>query len=164
MKAETQIEIYRSGIYINRVENNREVVRKWIIDNCPYSKGENVGIPPTASYRECMRIAKNKDFAFRMVVVEDKIPLARLEKILSSVKIEDVAAGMTELTKRGRNYILNCPFCGAGKVMYISPKYQIYKCFACGKTGNVINFVMETKGKSYEQALRYIEENFLIEK
>lgn len=167
MKAETQIEIYRFGRYVNRVEDKREVVRKWIIANCPYYEGGDVSIPPTTSYEECMRIAEDKDFAFRRVGVEDKKPahvtMARLDKILSSVKIQDVAARMVEVTKRGNNYILNCPFCGAEKVMYISPKHQIYKCFGCGKTGNVINFVMEITGKSYEQALKYIETNFVIE-
>lgn len=90
--------------------------------------------------------------------------LVRLERILSSVKIEDVAAKMVKLTKRGSNYFLNCPFCGAKVAMYISPKHQIYKCFVCGKTGGVINFVMEIKGMSYEQALKYLEDNFIIEK
>ncbi|MBU3926724.1 MAG: DNA primase, partial [Bacteroidetes bacterium] len=43
-----------------------------------------------------------------------------------------------------------------------SPTRGIYKCFGCGKAGNVVNFVMEHEHYSYPEALKYLAKRYSI--
>ncbi len=44
----------------------------------------------------------------------------------------------------------------------MSPTKQIFKCFASGKGGDVIRFVMEMEGLSYGEALRKLAQKYGI--
>lgn len=140
---------------MNAVESKDEL-RQWILDNVPYDKSEGF-IPPTTPLAECMKMAALKKYTFNVDNGTD-----RIDKILEKVKLEEVAKSFVELKKKGENYIFDCPFCEGKKSGYISPKYQIYKCFVCGRTGNVVNFVMEVKNLTYEEALKYLEKTYNI--
>ncbi|UZQ30519.1 MAG: DNA primase [Spiroplasma phoeniceum] len=57
------------------------------------------------------------------------------------------------LTKRGRNYIGICPFHSDSRPsLTVSPVKMIFKCFVCGKGGNVPKFISEFKEISYQEA------------
>jgi DNA primase len=63
------------------------------------------------------------------------------------------------LRRRGMGFVGTCPHCHE-KAMYIDPKHQIYKCFGCGKTGNVINYVMAERKLEDADALNYLESKY----
>lgn len=150
-----KIEIYRYGNYINSVDS-KEALRTWLMDNVHYEGGEGV-IPPTTTLERCIKIASLKNYSFKNDESND-----RIDKILDKVKIEEVAARFVELKRRGNNYVFDCPFCEGHQSGYISPKHQIYKCFVCGKTGNVVNFVMDIKKITFTDAETYLEKLYNI--
>ncbi|MBQ9178901.1 MAG: DNA primase, partial [Prevotella sp.] len=45
----------------------------------------------------------------------------------------------------------------------VSPAKGVYKCFACGKAGNVVNFIMEHEQLTYPDALRWLAKKYHIE-
>ena len=54
-------------------------------------------------------------------------------------------------------YAFECTFCNDGKKkMAVNPHYENVKCFKCGYSDNVTNYVMGDQGLSYGQAKRYV--------
>ena len=46
---------------------------------------------------------------------------------------------------------------------YVSPAKGLCKCFACGKGGNAVHFIMEHEQMSYPEALKYLAKKYNIE-
>ena len=68
--------------------------------------------------------------------------------------IVDVISSYVSLTKRGKNYFGVCPFHDdTNPSMSVSSEKQIYKCFACGTSGNVFTFVMDYENVDFKEAL-----------
>ena len=66
------------------------------------------------------------------------------EDILSAVDIVDIIGKYVPLKRAGANFTGNCPFHNEKTPSFmVSPSKQIFKCFGCGKGGNVITFVQE---------------------
>jgi len=78
-----------------------------------------------------------------------------VEKVRASIDIVSVVSGYVSLKKRGRTYVGLCPF-HAEKTpsFHVDSGRQTYKCFGCGKGGDVFNFVMEMKGLSFPETLK----------
>ena len=80
----------------------------------------------------------------------DKMTVNDINNIRSSVDIVDVIP----LVNKGRNYFGVCPFHDDNHPsMSVSKEKQIYKCFSCGATGNVFNFIMDYENISFREAL-----------
>jgi DNA primase len=63
------------------------------------------------------------------------------------------------LKKKGANYQAPCPFHAEKTASFVvSDAKGIYKCFGCGASGGVINFVMEHEKLTYFEALTTIAE------
>jgi DNA primase len=61
------------------------------------------------------------------------------DDILSSVDIVDVISRHVSLKRAGSNYSGCCPFHNEKTASFmVSPQKQIFKCFGCGKGGNVL--------------------------
>ena len=59
------------------------------------------------------------------------------------------------LKKRGVNLSGLCPFHNEKTPSFtVSPSKGIFKCFGCGKGGNVVNFLMEHEHYTYPEALK----------
>ena len=87
-----------------------------------------------------------------------------IEHILDSANIVDVIEEFVSLKKRGVNHIGLCPFHDEKTPSFtVSPSKNIYKCFGCGKAGNVVNFLMEHETLSYPDALRFLAKKYNIE-
>lgn len=68
-----------------------------------------------------------------------------------------------KVQKNGRNFVGICPFHGENTPsFFISQEKQIYKCFGCGKGGDVIALVCEMKDLSYRESMNYLRENYVI--
>jgi len=92
------------------------------------------------------------------------IDRATVEKILDAVRIEEVIGDFVTLRKRGANYLGLCPFHqDKNPSMSVSATKGIFKCFACGKAGNAVTFLMEHEHLSYWEALRYLAKKYHIE-
>ncbi len=86
-----------------------------------------------------------------------------IDKIFSTVRIEEVVSDFVKLKKRGVNYLGNCPFHNEKTPSFtVSPTKEIFKCFGCGKAGNAVNFIMEHEHIGYPEALRYLAEKYHI--
>jgi DNA primase len=66
------------------------------------------------------------------------------DDILTNVDIIDVINRYVPLKRAGANFTACCPFHNEKTPSFmVSPSKQIFKCFGCGKGGNVITFVQE---------------------
>ena len=81
----------------------------------------------------------------------------QINDIRSSVNIVDIVSSYIPLTKRGKNYFGVCPFHPDGDPSFcVSEQKQIYTCFSCKSTGNVIHFVMNYENISFLEAIKVI--------
>ena len=68
------------------------------------------------------------------------------------------------LRRRGVNMLGLCPFHNEKTPSFtVSPAKGIFKCFGCGKGGNVVNFIMEHESLSYPEALKWLARKYNIE-
>ena len=87
-----------------------------------------------------------------------------IHSIFETARVEEVIGDFVTLKKRGANYLGLCPFHNEKTPSFsVSPTKGIYKCFGCGKAGNVVGFVMEHEQYSYPEALRYLAKRYGIE-
>lgn len=78
-----------------------------------------------------------------------------IEAVIENNNIVDVIGSYFPLKKTGSNYKARCPFHDEKTASFIvSEKKQIFKCFGCGKGGNVIHFVQEYEKLSFWEALQ----------
>jgi DNA primase len=78
----------------------------------------------------------------------------QVEEIKKKLDIVEVINRLLPLKKRGRHYVANCPFHQEKTPSFIvSPELQIYKCFGCGKAGDVFSFVQEFNRIDFREAL-----------
>ena len=99
-----------------------------------------------------------------MVSLQIMIERETVDKILETLRIEDVIGDFVALKRRGANYTACCPFHNEKTPSFaVSPAKGIYKCFGCGKAGNAVSFVMEHEQISYVEALKYLGKKYGIE-
>ena len=78
----------------------------------------------------------------------------QVNEIRKANDIVDVISSYLPLTKKGKNYFGVCPFHDdTNPSMSVSQDKQIYKCFSCGASGNVITFVMDYEHVDFKEAL-----------
>lgn len=83
---------------------------------------------------------------------------------MNRADVIDVLGQFIRLKKRGANYIANCPFHNEKTPsFYVSPAKGIYKCFGCGKGGNVVTFIQEHEKLTYPEAIRWLADYYKIE-
>lgn len=86
-----------------------------------------------------------------------------IESIISTANIVDVIGEYVTLRRSGVNYKSVCPFHGDKDAsMVVSPAKNRWKCFGCGKGGNVIGFVMEHEAISFYEAAKQIAGKYNI--
>ena len=80
--------------------------------------------------------------------------------VKSSVDIVGVVGESVRLRKQGPNRFVGlCPFHTEKTPSFsVHQGLQIFKCFGCGKGGDVFNFLMETQGLTFYEALRSLAE------
>lgn len=81
----------------------------------------------------------------------------QINNIRSSVNIVDVVSNYIPLTKKGKNYFGVCPFHPDSDPSFcVSEQKQIYTCFSCKATGNVIHFVMNYENISFMETIKLL--------
>ncbi len=87
-----------------------------------------------------------------------------IQTIYETAHIEEVVGDFVTLKKRGANYLGLCPFHNEKTPSFsVSPSKGIYKCFGCGKAGNVVGFIMDHEHYSYPEALKSLAKRYGIE-
>ena len=86
------------------------------------------------------------------------------DKILAATRIEEVVGDFIALKRRGANWWGICPFHQDKRPsLAVSPSKGIFKCFACGESGNAVSFVMKHEHLTYAEALKYLAKKYHIE-
>ena len=77
-----------------------------------------------------------------------------LETLKSQQPLEDVAARYVQLRRSGSHLVGLCPFHEERTASFtIDPARQRYRCFGCGRWGDVIDFVQQIEGLSFRDAV-----------
>ena len=86
------------------------------------------------------------------------------DRIKERIDIVEFIGRYVELKKAGINYSGLCPFHGEKTPSFIvSPERNRYKCFGCGRDGDIFTFLMETEGYDFPQALEKLAKEAGIE-
>ncbi|QEK12344.1 DNA primase [Crassaminicella thermophila] len=82
-----------------------------------------------------------------------------IEKIKTQNDIVDIISKYVQLKKSGHNYKGLCPFHNEKTPSFmVSNEKQLYHCFGCGESGDVINFVMKIENLDFIDAVRLMAE------
>ena len=87
-----------------------------------------------------------------------------VDEILTRCNIIDVIGSVVTLKKTGANYTGLCPFHNEKTPSFVvSESKQIFTCFGCHTSGNVIKFVMLYYNLSFPEALEKLANEYGIE-
>ncbi|MFO0774405.1 MAG: DNA primase [Nitrospiraceae bacterium] len=80
---------------------------------------------------------------------------AVLAQIKERLDIVDVVSGHVTLTRAGQNFKARCPFHDDRSPSFtVSPSRQLFHCFGCGVSGDVVSFYMKVSGLVFPEAVR----------
>ncbi|WP_333583109.1 DNA primase [Lactobacillus acetotolerans] len=87
------------------------------------------------------------------------IPEKVIEKVRSNVNIVDVISQYVSLEKKGKDYIGLCPFHQEKTPSFtVNEDKQFFKCFGCGKGGNVFKFLMYKDNLTFPESVKQVAE------
>ncbi len=85
-------------------------------------------------------------------------------QILDHIDIVREIGKFVSLKKSGKSYHGLCPFHeDHTPSFFIDVEKQIFNCFGCGESGNVITFTMKHQNMSYPEAVKYLAREAGIE-
>lgn len=87
-----------------------------------------------------------------------------IDKVRESTDIVELIGSYLPLKRVGKYYRTLCPFHSErSPSFYVSPERQLYHCFGCGASGNVITFLMEYEKLSFPEAVKRLAKRLGIE-
>ena len=90
--------------------------------------------------------------------------ISAAEEIRSRCNIVDVVSPLVSVKRAGSNYKGCCPFHKEKTPSFVvSETKQIFTCFGCGKSGDVIKFIQEYYNLSFPEAVRRLAAQYGIE-
>ncbi len=82
-----------------------------------------------------------------------------VSQIKEKINIVDLIGQYVQLKKTGKNHKGRCPFHNEKTPSFIvSEDIQHYRCFGCGKSGDIFNFIMDFEGVEFNDALKILAE------
>lgn len=89
------------------------------------------------------------------------IPDEKKEEVRGAADIVEVVEDYVKLKRSGRSWKGLCPFHDEKTPSFhVTPSLGIYKCFGCGESGDVFNFVMEMEGVGFVEAMRSLGDRY----
>lgn len=86
-----------------------------------------------------------------------------IEKILENCDIVELINSYLPLKKVGQYYRALCPFHHDTKPsFYVNPSQQLFHCFGCKESGNVIHFIMKYEKMEFLEAVKFLGERLGI--
>lgn len=85
------------------------------------------------------------------------INFSSITALKSIAKVSDIVGQFYKLKKVGNDLVTCCPFHNEKSPSFKIPKNnEFYKCFGCGKSGDVFTFLMEDQKMSFNDAVKYV--------
>jgi DNA primase len=85
------------------------------------------------------------------------IPQSVIDEVRARADLVDIVGELVPLKKAGREYKACCPFHDEKTPSFtVVPDKGFYKCFGCGKSGSVFDFVMEHLGMDFVEAVEHV--------
>ncbi|MDN6899741.1 DNA primase [Oenococcus sicerae] len=82
------------------------------------------------------------------------IPKSTIEQVKDAVNIVDFIGKYVDLKKKGKYFWGLCPFEAENTPSFtVDEVGQRYKCYSCGRSGNVFDYISEKNGLSFPQAV-----------
>jgi DNA primase len=88
-----------------------------------------------------------------------------INRVRDANNIVDIISQSTELKRAGRSLMGLCPFPNHREKtasFSVSEDKQVYHCFGCKKSGNIVSFLEEMRGMSFREAIEYLAERASI--
>ncbi len=82
-----------------------------------------------------------------------------VDKVRDANNIVDVLSQYSSFKHTGRDHVGLCPFPDHKEKtpsFSVSENKQVYYCFGCKKSGNIINFLMDYNGMSFPESVEYL--------
>ena len=87
-----------------------------------------------------------------------------IQQVKRANDIVDVIGSHLELRHSGANFMARCPFHGEKTPSFnVNRNLQIYKCFGCGESGDVIKFIEKYESCTFMEALEILAKRANIE-
>ena len=87
-----------------------------------------------------------------------------VNEVFSENDIIDYVSQYVKLKKTGKDYSGLCPFHKEkSPSFHVSREKQLFHCFGCGASGNLVQFVMRTEGLDFVEALKLLADRVGIE-
>lgn len=88
---------------------------------------------------------------------------SKIEEVRDAADIVETIGEYIQIKKAGKNYTGLCPFHSEKKPSFtVSPHKQLFHCFGCGASGNVISFVMKFESVSFIEAMEILAKRYGI--
>lgn len=89
------------------------------------------------------------------------IPDEKKEEVRDAADIVEIVGDYVKLKRSGRSWKGLCPFHDERTPSFhVTPDLGIYKCFGCGESGDVFNFMMQLEGVGFVEALRSLADRY----
>lgn len=89
---------------------------------------------------------------------------SQVELVKKRLDILDLVSEYVPLKKAGRNYKGLCPFHTEKTASFmVNPDRQIFKCFGCGRGGDIFKFLQEIDNLEFPEALRVLAKRAGVE-
>jgi DNA primase len=81
------------------------------------------------------------------------------DEVRNQADIVRIISDYVTLKRRGANFMALCPFHHEKTPSFnVHPGKQIFKCFGCGRGGDIFKFIMEIEGCDFPHAVRLVAE------
>ena len=92
------------------------------------------------------------------------IPQDIVDAIRDRSDLVEIISEFTPLKRSGRNFTACCPFHEEKTPSFnVNAEEGFYKCFGCGKKGDVFSFLMDMRSWSFPEAARFLAKRLGIE-
>lgn len=89
---------------------------------------------------------------------------SQIDEIKRRIEILDLVSDYVTLRKSGRNYKGLCPFHTEKSPSFmVNPERGIFKCFGCGKGGDIFKFLEEVEGYDFSESLKVLAKRAGVE-
>lgn len=87
------------------------------------------------------------------------IPEDFINEVRRNVNIVDVVSQYVSLEKKGKDYFGLCPFHQENTPSFtVNEENQFFKCFSCGRGGNVFKFLMDKENLTFPESVARVAE------
>ena len=84
-------------------------------------------------------------------------PQEIIDQVIAANDIVSVIGEHVHMKRSGSGYMGLCPFHSEKSPAFsVSPGKQVYHCFGCGESGNVVTFVMKYENATFQEALKIL--------